>query len=216
MAKIRASMKAEGGNIRKRNPRQTRLNIVNAALKLFSQKGLEGTSIRDISVEAGESLSTVYYYFDDKTDLYRSVIMETMTTTMGPILEAENDTSGDSIQRLKRLTSVYLKTLAENPEPAMMLLHAMVLVIEHGQLPFLGILRPRLGVIEDLIREGQENGEIKKVSPALASHSLLGTIIWFFFENFAAARVEEWPNKDISVKEYSDYINKMLIESLRK
>ncbi len=215
MAKIRASMKG-GENVRKRNPRQTRANIVNAALKLFSQRGLDGTSIRDISVEAGESLSTVYYYFDDKTDLYRSVVTEAMAATIPPILEAEGDTSGDTLKRLKRLLSVYLDTLLDFPEPAMMLLHAMVLVIEHGQLPFLGLMQPRMKAIEEIIREGQSKGEIKKINPVIATHSLLGTIIWFFFENFASENVPDWPNRDLKVEEYKDYIDKMLIEGLRK
>ncbi len=80
-----------------RKARNTRQNITDAASKLFAQKGLDGTSMRDIANDADESLSTIYYYFRDKEDLYYSVLSESTLGTMNAIVEAETDSSGDTI-----------------------------------------------------------------------------------------------------------------------
>jgi AcrR family transcriptional regulator len=48
---------------------ETRERIERAALKCFVAKGFDGTSIREISEEAGVSLGALYVHFDDKEDL---------------------------------------------------------------------------------------------------------------------------------------------------
>jgi len=47
--------------------------ILAVATELFSAKGFEGVSIRNIATEVGVKLPTLYYYFKDKRDLYEEV-----------------------------------------------------------------------------------------------------------------------------------------------
>lgn len=47
----------------------TRLNILDAASKLITQKGVKETSLADISKEVGISKGTLYYYYSTKNDL---------------------------------------------------------------------------------------------------------------------------------------------------
>jgi len=48
----------------------TRERLLDAAEKLFCQKGFEGTSIRDITAEAGCNIAAVNYHFGGKEKLY--------------------------------------------------------------------------------------------------------------------------------------------------
>ncbi|WP_413287599.1 TetR/AcrR family transcriptional regulator [Bdellovibrio sp. HCB337] len=48
--------------------------ILEVAAKLFAEKGLEGTSVRDISKAAGLNLSLISYYFGGKEGLYTELI----------------------------------------------------------------------------------------------------------------------------------------------
>lgn len=45
-------------------------HIMHISARLFSENGFHATSIRDIAKEANCSLSMVYYYFQNKDDLY--------------------------------------------------------------------------------------------------------------------------------------------------
>ena len=48
---------------------QTRARIVETALRLFKQRGYDGTTMRAIAAEAGVSVGNAYYYFDSKEHL---------------------------------------------------------------------------------------------------------------------------------------------------
>ncbi len=48
---------------------ETRRRIVEAALRLFEERGYEKTTMRAVATEAGVSLGNAYYYFDSKDDL---------------------------------------------------------------------------------------------------------------------------------------------------
>jgi AcrR family transcriptional regulator len=54
---------------RERNKEQTKERILAAALELFREKGLEGTTTREISRRAGIAEGTLFNYFKTKEDL---------------------------------------------------------------------------------------------------------------------------------------------------
>ena len=48
--------------------------LLESALKIFSEKGYEGTSIREIIEGAGVTRPVLYYYFQNKEDLFRRLV----------------------------------------------------------------------------------------------------------------------------------------------
>ena len=52
------------------------MQLLHAALKLFSEKGFAKTSTREIAQAAGANLAAISYYFGDKAGLYRAVFTE--------------------------------------------------------------------------------------------------------------------------------------------
>lgn len=61
---------------KKGNASRTREQIIAAALKLVSQNGYAGTSIAKICAEAGLNASSVYWFFENKEDLFACTIKE--------------------------------------------------------------------------------------------------------------------------------------------
>jgi AcrR family transcriptional regulator len=53
-----------------------REQIIDAALRVFSQKGFERTTNKDIAHEAGITPGLIYHYFESKEDLLRAAIEE--------------------------------------------------------------------------------------------------------------------------------------------
>lgn len=51
-------------------------NILNAAKKLFEEKGIEQTTVDDIAKEADYSKSTVYVYFKSKDEILSNILLE--------------------------------------------------------------------------------------------------------------------------------------------
>lgn len=54
--------------------RKTRRNLLAAAEALFGAKGFHGTSVVDITREAGVGQGTFYLYFDSKEEIFRQLV----------------------------------------------------------------------------------------------------------------------------------------------
>ena len=51
-----------------------RETILSTAMKLFGEKGFEGTSVRDIAKAADVNLAMISYYFGSKEKLFEDVV----------------------------------------------------------------------------------------------------------------------------------------------
>lgn len=94
-AEIKAAPKSE----------ETRQRILNAALKLFHERGFESSTMRDIAEEAGVATGAAYYYFQSKD----AIIMEfyrRSSAEMQPKIAAALDRVSGLEQRLHELIRV--------------------------------------------------------------------------------------------------------------
>ena len=82
---VAADLPARAPTRRALAKQQTRLKVLAAARRLFSEQGYEGATIRDIASAAGMSTGAVFANFSDKSDLFREIMaddMEALTTAM--------------------------------------------------------------------------------------------------------------------------------------
>jgi AcrR family transcriptional regulator len=56
-------------------PAARRADLIDAALRLFTEKGLEETAVSDIVAAAGVAQGTFYLYFESKADLVNQVVV---------------------------------------------------------------------------------------------------------------------------------------------
>jgi AcrR family transcriptional regulator len=59
---------------KERNPARSRAAILDAAERLFAEKGYEATSLNEVGAAAGVSRGTPGYFFGSKPELYRAVL----------------------------------------------------------------------------------------------------------------------------------------------
>lgn len=71
------------------NRRDVRQRIIEAAVKLFAQKGFFETTVDDIARSAKIAKGTVYIYFKDKPSLYAGIIDEHFTGAIQFLEETE-------------------------------------------------------------------------------------------------------------------------------
>ncbi len=89
--------------------------ILDAAADEFSDRGYDGASINRIIGEAGISKGSLYYYFDDKEDLFATVMEQASTRMMEgmgmpPTDALTADTFWNTFRELMRRSVDYLKT----------------------------------------------------------------------------------------------------------
>jgi AcrR family transcriptional regulator len=79
---------------------QTRLQIIQAAHKLFISQGFHATSMREIARQAGITLSGIYNHFDTKEHLFEAVYFTNhpYTQLIPAVLEAQGNTTQEILR----------------------------------------------------------------------------------------------------------------------
>jgi AcrR family transcriptional regulator len=80
-----------------------RSRILDTALRLMSERGSAGTSMRRLAGACGLNVATIYHYFPSKADLLRAVIEERRYGERMAVEDPPIDTSAPPHDRLVRL-----------------------------------------------------------------------------------------------------------------
>jgi AcrR family transcriptional regulator len=93
----------------------TRTQILDASLRLFSEKGFARTSVRDIARDAGITDAAIYYHFASKRDLFEALFEERGITPALSQLEQATFTE-PPLEVLTALAVVALEILHRNKD----------------------------------------------------------------------------------------------------
>jgi AcrR family transcriptional regulator len=97
--------------------------IYKAAAGLFSHKGYEGTSMRDIAAAVGLNISTVHYHVGSKESLYREILRRTFVMEyemFSSLLENVPDEVIQSKDRMRdllnRMADMFIQRIVDEPD----------------------------------------------------------------------------------------------------
>lgn len=134
--------------------------LLRSALALFSEKGYEGTSIREIIEGAGVTRPVLYYYFENKEDLFRR-LFETTFSELIQRMEGGSRLEGSGVVRLKGIISGAFSLAEENVQAVRLILQVLFAPPQQG--PSLDrdkLIRQRFKVVEYVIRDGLKDKEL--------------------------------------------------------
>jgi AcrR family transcriptional regulator len=89
--------------------------ILNKALQLFSAKGYDATSVREICEAADITKPTLYHFYGSKEGVYRSLV-EGALEGFRQRLESQIQSPGTPMQRLERVARGYFEIAREHRE----------------------------------------------------------------------------------------------------
>jgi TetR/AcrR family fatty acid metabolism transcriptional regulator len=150
--------------------------ILDAAARVFAEKGFHRARISDVAKLAGVADGTVYLYFQNKDDLLIKTfefIMDEVNSVLNRIYE--NEPSHE--ERIKKLINAHYELASRYP-------HAVELITfelrqshkfmkEYENKKFKEYLR----LIATIIKEGQDAGAFSKsLSPYVASRAIFGVL----------------------------------------
>jgi AcrR family transcriptional regulator len=74
VAKKKVGKAVRTKSVRASEQEDARARLIDAAIKLFAEKGYEGTSVRDLATAAGVNVAAVSYHFGSKDELYHEAL----------------------------------------------------------------------------------------------------------------------------------------------
>ena len=90
-----------------------RQEILQAALKLFSEKGFHNVSMHEIATASEFAVGTLYKFFSNKEDLYRALMID-MSKVFHSSLMAALTISGNELEKIRACVEARIKVFMEN------------------------------------------------------------------------------------------------------
>ncbi len=167
---------------------RSRQNLLNAAKRLFMERGYDGATVRDIAAAAGLSTGAVFASFSDKADLFNEVLLADMAVQIAAMREVALE-DGSIDQRLLRLLSVGYRHQLGQVE---LLRAALAVSWSQGLNGELGD-RPIRRAVLDQIREGLAAAVARSELKRDADIDLISETIWdCYVRNYRHALFEGW------------------------
>jgi len=166
--------------VKKEKDKSTEEKILDAARKVFVQKGLDGARMQDIADEAGINKALLHYYFRTKDKLFEMIFMETVGKIF-PRFEMILLSDMDFFEKIRQIVSSYIEVIIHNPYLPLFVLNEMNKNPEFGIVDFFKVQRPVVihHFMEDIEKEVSK-GTIKAVSPAHLLVNMMSMCIFPF------------------------------------
>lgn len=195
----------------KNRPKTRKDRIMDAALRIFAEKGFQNATITEISKAAGVSEATIYEYFGTKEDLLFA-IPEKIT----------NDTFEESSKvipyikgvegKIRAILLFYVQLYQANPNYSALVLLQLMSNRRFRQTPAHAAIRTSAHTLLDCIREGIADGTFKKDSnPYLIRSMFMGTIEHLFIH----WHMQGMPKKKPSIADMLDALLETVFDGIR-
>ena len=117
----------------RQDPNSMKAKILTSARKLFGEYGYNDTTTRMLAGDVGIDISTLYYHWGEKQDLYEAVLIEISEEIQSKLKEVEKKVSGqDLTTRLEIAIDMMSDYLFSHPEVSNLILFGYFNKTRHG------------------------------------------------------------------------------------
>jgi AcrR family transcriptional regulator len=188
------------------SPDSPRDSILDAATRLFGEKGYDGTTMRDIARALGMRPGSLYVHIDSKETLLAEIVDAGFDPFLALASEIANSSDAPDV-RLRRAIVEHVKGIGDNRERVMVVLHhwrflsgpSYDRVVENRRVYEETFRR----IVDDGVEAGIFNGSLDRHVAVL---TILGALNW----------VPEWlsPDGPASVQEVGERLADTLLAGL--
>ena len=151
---------------------RTKRKIFEAAMELFAQKGYDATSVEEITSVVGIAKGTLYYHFSSKEEIFNFLVEEGMNLLKNSI-EIKTSKFDNSIDKIKAVILIQIKIINKY-ENLITLVISQMWGKEERNLRCRGYIYEYIKILEDIIREGIEKGEVREGNPEAIASGIFG------------------------------------------
>jgi AcrR family transcriptional regulator len=161
---------------RRRRKEARPLELLDAALVLFVEKGFAATKIEDVAARAGVSKGTVYLYFPSKEELLKAVIRHNLSLTISRVDDLVDQFDGPTAELMRLAAATWWDQVGATQAAGIFKL----IITEVRNFPDLAafyaqeVIEPGERLLVRLLQRGVDRGEFRPTpNPLDAAHSLI-------------------------------------------
>jgi AcrR family transcriptional regulator len=195
-----------------------RQRLVDAAAKVFAEKGFSQATIREISMRAGANVAAISYYWRDKESLYKRVVEELIIErTQSYPLAAAMDESVAPEARLKKFVELFLHRLLDSGRPAWsgkIMIREITQPTEAVTVVLDKLVRPTFDVLTSIVRAIGGDG-IPEDKVKLATVSIISQCAFYFNAgHIIDMLVEKELLPEVDLEEVAEHITEFSLKGL--
>jgi len=175
---------------------KTKQYILETAMRLFFEKGLENVNIEDVVKEVGVTRGAFYHYFKSREELIASVMYKSFECD-NPYLLADKQEGLNALEKLRFAAKLSLRSRLDISDS----MRAQMKKLANDPVVFKNELIFQVNVmatyIEKLLIEGNKDGSMNVVFPKQASQTI-------------AFLVASWLSPYAFEVSYEEYVDKVL------
>jgi AcrR family transcriptional regulator len=181
--------------------------ITKKAVRLFKEKGFSATSMRDLAEAIGVEAPSLYNHIGSKNEILQEICFKIANLFIAHIEEVEVSTQS-VLMKMELIMRFHIKMMIDEYESVYISDHEW----KHLPEPYLSnfknqrrIYRARLA---DIVQQGINNNELKKINPYVAVLTILSAI----------SGIESWQRskKNADAKSLEENMVTILIDGLKK
>lgn len=155
--------------------------LIEIAMKLFSEQGFDGTSTREIADAAGINEALIFRHFRTKEDLFWAVLSDRVERR-GRNLRIQEllQSKGDFRNVLVAIAETLLDRTEEDAAVTRLLFYSALRNRELSERFFQTYGQEKFEMLADRMRIGIRAGRLRVVNPLVAARSFLGIIVYHY------------------------------------
>jgi len=157
-----------------------REQIIEVAVRLFSQKGFRGTTTKEIALAAGVNEAIIFRHFATKRELYAAIIdrkansaeMQALRSALGEAMDRSDD------RRVFETLAFHMLEFHERDDAAMrLLLYSALEGHELAEMISRNYIMKTHQQMADYVRRRMTDGVFRRVDPMTAVRGFMGMVI---------------------------------------
>lgn len=154
------------------------VQLLDSAELLFSQKGFDGTSVRDIAEAAGINTAMISYYFGSKEKLMEEIFERKSLNIKEKVDHLLKDDSLDPLEKMYSLVDMYIEGILQRKTFHLILLTEQIINQNPSIIQLVDKMKTKNSeYINDLIRLGQKKGIFRKnIDIPMMTNTLICTV----------------------------------------
>jgi len=152
-----------------------RIQILRAAVKVFSRHGFYKAKVEEIAKQAGIGKGTVYEYFPSKKELFQEMIKASLEQYTD-LAEKETKSIEGCAEKLAKIIDIHTHFVTAHKDLAKILLNDPGGVGESLKRWMMTTRVRMIEIIEDIVSSGIKQGVFREVDPTMTAQMFLGAI----------------------------------------
>ena len=158
----------------------TRLEeVLQSAANIFFAKGFHATSIEDVARDVGMLKGSLYYYIKSKEDLLFQLLLAGIEDG-DAFIARQIDPEGEPVEQLEKAIRAQIDYIIQNRVPFGLFLHEFDSLSGKRQHKLIAVMSRYNSRFVELVRRGQEQGEIIQGEPWIIVNGILGMCNWLY------------------------------------